>query len=347
MMHDPCQRVIRTQPDNRRGALSRAHRQGRTVRMRRSAKIVGVVLAAVAVAWVLMAVFRGTPRDVAPHWKADGDGMPRVIAHQGGNQERPGQTNLAFAHAHEIGVDVFELDVVLTADNRLAVIHDHTVDRATDGTGRVADMSYAEIRALDAGYGLEDEHGQPIRDPERNPFIGAGAYVPSLRELFETYPQMPMLIEIKDDNERGAIAADVLWALIDEFGRHDLVVVASFNRSPLEHFRSLSGGRVTMSGSMGEVVRFYAPHVLGLNALNNATPFSVFNLPVSFDVGPVTVDLTSRRLRRDIGRRGMALHYWTINSDEQMIRLIDLGVDGIITDRPSRLQELIAERRRR
>ncbi len=314
--------------------------------MRRTGKIVGVVLAIVAVAWVFMAVLRGSPHDIASHWLADGDGMPRVIAHQGGNQERPSETNLAFAHAHEIGVDVFELDVVLTADNRLAVIHDHTVDRTTNGTGRVADMSYAEIRALDAGYGLEDEHRRPIRDPARNPFIGVGAYVPSLRELFETYPGTPMLIEIKDDDERGAIAAEVLWGLIREFGREDLVVVASFNRSPLEHFRSVSEGRVTMSGSMGEVVRFYVPHVLGLHALNRATPFSVFNLPVSFDVGPVTIDLTSRRLRRDIARRGMALHYWTINSDEQMIELIDLGVDGIITDRPTRLQELIAERRR-
>ena len=139
--------------------------------------------------------------DIAPHWLADGDRMPRVIAHQGGNQERPVQSNLAFGHAHEIGVDVFELE-------------------------------------------------------------------------------------------------------------------------PLEHFRSL-----------------------GLNALNNSTSFRVFNLPVSFRVGPVTIDLTSRRLRRDIARRGMALHYWTINSDEQMVRLIELGVDGIITDRPSRLQEHIAERR--
>ena len=313
--------------------------------MKRTGRIVSILLVVIAVAWALLAVLRGSPHDTAPHWLADGDGMPRVIAHQGGNRERPGQSNLAFGHAHEIGVDVFELDVVLTADNRLAVIHDHTVDRSTDGTGRVAEMSYAEIRWLDAGYGLEDEHGRPVRDPARNPFIGVGAYVPSLRELFETYPDTPMLIEIKDDGARGAVAAEVLWGLIREFRREELVVVASFNRSPLEHFRSLSEGRVTMSGSMDEVVGFYVPHVLGLNALNNATPFRVFNLPVSFRVGPVTIDLTSRRLRRDIARRGMALHYWTINSDEQMVRLIELGVDGIITDRPSRLQELIAERR--
>ena len=315
--------------------------------MSRTWKSVGVALAVIAAAWGLMAGLWASPHNLEPQWRADRDGMPRVIAHQGGNQERPGQTNLAFAHAHEIGVDVFELDVVLTADNQLAVIHDHTVDRTTDGTGRVADMTYAEIRALDAGYGLEDERGRPIRDPARNPFIGVGAYVPSLRELFEAYPGMPMLIEIKDDDERGNRAAAELWNLIREFAREDLAVVASFNTSPLEQFRSLSAGRVTTSGSMGEVIRFYVPHVLGLNALNNATPFPVFNLPVSFDVGPFTIDLTSRRLRRDIARRGMAVHYWTINRDEEMIRLIELGVDGIITDRPSRLQELIAEHRRR
>ncbi len=242
--------------------------------MRRTWKTVGVTFAVIAVAWGLMAVLPGSPQDVAPHWRADRDGMPRVIAHQGGNQERPGQTNLAFEHAHEIGV---------------------------------------------------------------------GAYVPSLRELFETYPGMLMLIEIKDDGERGALAAEVLRDLIREFGREDLTVVASFNTSPLRHFRSLSDGRVPTSGSMDEVVRFYVAHILGLNALNRAMPFQVFNLPVSFDVGPLTLDLTSRRLRRDIARRGMAVHYWTINRDDEMIELIEMGVDGIITDRPSRLQELIAE----
>ena len=310
-------------------------------------KILIIVCVVIAAAWGFMAGFAGPPRDTSAHWLATPDGMPRVIAHQGGNQERPGQTNLAFAHAYDIGVDIFELDLVLTADNQLAVIHDLTVDRTTDGTGAVADLTYAEIRALDAGFGLEDEQGQPIRDPARNPFIGVGAYVPDLRELFETYPDMPMLVEIKNDDETGDRAAAVLWDLIREFGREDLVVVASFNQRPLQTFRELSDGRVTMSGSMDDVVRFYVPHLLALHALNRRTPFQVFNLPVSFDVGPITLDLTAGRLRRDIARRGMALHYWTINDDDAMRRLIDLGVDGIITDRPTRLIELIAEARGR
>ncbi|TVQ25471.1 MAG: glycerophosphodiester phosphodiesterase [Spirochaetaceae bacterium] len=310
-------------------------------------KVVIIVCVVIAAAWGFMAAFVSAPRDTSPHWLATSDGMPRVIAHQGGNQERPGQTNLAFTHAHEIGVDIFELDLVLTADDQLAVIHDHTVDRSTDGSGAVADMTYAEIRSLDAGFGLEDEQGQPIRDPALNPFIGVGAYVPNLRELFETYPDTPMLIEIKDDDERGDRAAAVLWNLVQEFNREDLVVVASFNSRPLATFREISGGRVTMSGSMDDVVRFYVPHLLALHALNNNTPFQVFNLPMSFDVGPLTLNLTAGRLRRDIARRGMALHYWTINDDANMRRLIELGVDGIITDRPTRLMELIAEARSR
>ncbi|MFP4510785.1 MAG: glycerophosphodiester phosphodiesterase [Spirochaetaceae bacterium] len=304
-------------------------------------KVFIIVCVFIAVVWGLAAAFVGDPRDTSPHWLATPDGMPRVIAHQGGNQERPAQTNTAFAHAHEIGVDIFELDVVLTADDELAVIHDLTVDRTTNGSGAVSEMTYAEIRALDAGFGLENEQGQPLRDPARNRFIGAGAYVPSLRELFETYPDTPMLIEIKDDDERGDRAAAVLWNLVQEFNREDLVVVASFNRRPLATFRDISGGRVTMSGSMDEVVRFYVPHLLALHALNRGTPFQVFNLPTSFDVGPISLNLTSQRLRRDIARRGMALHYWTINRDEDMQTLIELGVDGIITDRPTRLRELI------
>lgn len=278
-------------------------------------------------------------------WLADEDGFPRVIAHQGGNQEAPAHTHLAFSAAAEAGVDIFELDVVLTADDQLAVIHDLTVDRTTDGSGLVSELTYASIRLLDAGYGLEDADRQVIRNPEGNPFIGTGLYVPTLEELFQTYPAMPMLIEIKNRGGLGRRAAEKLWQLIQQYDRQNSVVVASFVQESLNHFREVSQGQVTTSAAVDETMRYYILHLLFLQGLNRGIDFSVFNLPLSWALGPVTVDLAAHRLRKSVQQQGVALHYWTINDEQEMRKLIAMGVDGIITDRPSKLIAIIDEMR--
>ncbi|MFW6362268.1 MAG: glycerophosphodiester phosphodiesterase [Spirochaeta sp.] len=311
----------------------------------RRAITAAVVFVCGAGIYLTLVFFPLSPISTAVVWLADSDGMPRVIAHQGGAQEVPSQTNLAFEYAASIGVDVFELDVVLTADDQLAVIHDLTVDRTTDGSGLVADMTYEEIRALDAGYGLLDSSGRVIRDPSQNPFIGRGAYIPSLQELFQRYPEQPMLIEIKDTGERGRRAAEVFWKLVQEYQRAETVVAASFSALPLKHLHRISDGVLLQSAAADHVLRFYALHLLRLHALNSALPFQVLNLPSAWDVGPFTVDLLSGSLREDIRNRGMALHYWTINDEDEMRDLIAMGVDGIITDRPSLLIAIIEEMR--
>lgn len=301
--------------------------------------VASIVLAVVVVSWVGLAVVPAPEAGTDPLWMGASD-APLLIAHQGGNREVPANTMAAFNHALAVGADVLEFDVVLTADERLAVIHDLTIDRTTDGTGPVADFTAEQLKSFDAGFGFEDGNGDPIRDAARNPFIGTGVTIPLLEEVFTAFPETPMLIELKDSGERGVRAASVLADAIESFDRAPRTIVASFHEGSLRAFRDVAPA-VATSASQGEMVPFYVKHRLRWNALNNGVPFQALQLPTAFDVGPVTLDLTRRALRRDAARRGMPIHYWTINDRDEMERLTELGVAGIMTDLPTTLAEVL------
>jgi glycerophosphoryl diester phosphodiesterase len=320
-------------------------------RSRRAWMAPAIVLAALAVAWLVFFLWPKAGTQAPDAWKAHANGALLVMAHQGGAMERPSESNLAFEYSAAIEVDAFELDVALTADGVLAVIHDTTLDRTTDGSGPVRAKTYAEIKLLDAGYGLQDLDESQIRDKARNPYIGVGAYIPSLDELFRTYPAMPMLVEIKDAGETGALAAAELRRLVDLYDRAALTLVASFHGESMAAFSGLPGKPTVLSASMPEAYKFYILHALGINALNNGLGFGTLSLPVSAKLGPLAIDLTAQRLRRDVASRGMVLYYWTINDNPTMAKLVDLaakeavsGIGGIITDRPGVLIQVLKDR---
>lgn len=311
-----------------------------TRQSRRRGRRLFVILGVIASLWLVALVWpvsRATPPSL---WV--GADAPLVIAHQGGNQEAPGNTMAAFDRAVAVGADALEFDVALTADGELVIIHDLTVDRTTDGSGAVSELTISELARLDAAFGLEDESGRPIRDPALNPFIGQGIGVPALRDLFARHPQMPMLIEIKNDGELGSSAAAELASLIDEYNRADRTIVASFHEDSLVAFRDASGGSVVTSASQGEMIPYYAFFRLGWRPFNNRPPFAALQLPTTFDVGPITLDLTTASFRRYTTRRGLPIHYWTINDDAEMVRLAQLGAAGLITDRPEAMRGIFA-----
>jgi len=121
----------------------------------------------------------------------DGVTTPLVIAHQGGDGVWPGDTMFAFEQAVGIGVDVLEMDAHITKDGEIVLMHDETVDDTTDGTGLIEDLTLAEIKQLDAAYEWSIDDGKTF------PYRGQGIQVPTLRELFEKFPDMRYLIEIK------------------------------------------------------------------------------------------------------------------------------------------------------
>ncbi|WP_066069616.1 glycerophosphodiester phosphodiesterase [Neobacillus soli] len=256
---------------------------------------------------------------------------PLVIAHQGGELLAPSNTMAAFTNAANMGVDVLETDLHITKDGHLVAIHDPTVDRTTNGHGRVADMTLKEIQKLDAGYHFKDLQGN-------DSYRGKGVYIPTAEEIFQTFGDMRIEMEIKDDNppERVDEMSSKLWTLIKKYQMEDKILVASFDQDILDTFNNFSKDRVATSGGKQEVTKFVVFHKFFLRDLYQPYTDS-FQLPTE-DSG---FDLTDKKLIDGAHRRGMQMHYWTIDDPKTMKKLLDAGADGILTNRPDLLLKLL------
>jgi glycerophosphoryl diester phosphodiesterase len=251
---------------------------------------------------------------------------PLVIAHQGGEQLFPSNTMLAFAGAVEMGVDVLELDIHATADDVIVAIHDDTVDRTTDGSGRISELAFSELAQLDAGYYWTGDEGQTF------PFRGQGITIPSLKEIFTAFPNMPMNIEIKQ--ESPSIVSS-FCRLLSEFGKGEQVLVASFHQTTIEEFRAQCTG-VATSMVESEIRLLYGLNLARLGAIFRAPGHAIQIPEYSGDLHVATESFV-----RAAHAHNVEVHVWTVNEVEDMQRLLDVGVDGIITDRPDRLLELV------
>jgi len=254
---------------------------------------------------------------------------PEVIAHRGGNGEWPGETIGAYEHSRKLEVDVIEMDIYLTSDQQLVLMHDRSVSKTTDGTREVHEYTLAEIQHLNAGYNwTPDNRTLPygMKFAELSPELQRKLHVPSLREVFDQFGDMRMIIEMKP---AVCSPAAQLWSMLREYPQIiPNVLVASFRDRYLNEFRRLSRGQVATSVSVIELIQL----LLGLRG---------FEKPVR----PCLVDAPHRLLRpflmKKFRRRGYAVHAWTVNKRQDMERMKNLGVDGIITDNPSLLLDVL------
>jgi glycerophosphoryl diester phosphodiesterase len=285
-------------------------------------------LAVLLAGCVFYAVLSRTKGEVVPeHQYFKGDaGRPLVIAHRGGAGLWPENTLYAFEHAAASGVDVIETDVHATKDGELVVFHDVNVERTTDGAGPLGSLTLAELKRLDAAYRFSPDGGRSF------PLRGSGVVVPTLREVFEALPQMRFNIEPKQSVP--SLAAP-LCRMIREHGMTDKVMVASFSGAVLAEFRR-ECPEVATSAATGEVASFLTLQSAGLAA--SYSP-AMQALQVPEQAGAVRV------LTRDfVGAahgRNLRVHAWTINAEADMRRLVEMGVDGIITDYPDRLLKVL------
>ena len=250
--------------------------------------------------------------------------QPLVMAHRGGLGHWPENTILGFHKALEQNVDVLEIDVWRTKDNVVVVNHDRTVDRTTDGSGRVADFTLKELQALDAGYRWSLDGAFPYR--------GAGHVIPTLDQVFTEFPEARVNIDIKENSDE---LINGVCQSIEKHNAHDTVIVASFHQSVLPRVRERCPGVVTSAG-FWETARFLVLSWFRLTWLYKP-PFAAFQVPVKLGFLPV---VTPTFVRAAHGL-GVEVHPWTINDPEVMRRLIDMGVDGIITDYPDRLWKVL------
>ena len=263
-------------------------------------------------------------------------GQVDVIAHQGGNLEWPDSTRLAYDEAVEAGTDVLEMDVHLTLDGHVVVMHDERVDRTTNGQGAIRNMTLAHLKTLDAAYwwpyhDLDDVSKTAVPEDAVFPFRGQGEQIMTLAEMFEAYPNHRFVVELKSD--RQTLRAAVL-ALLDRYDRWDSVLLASFYQETLQAVRREAPQAQTY-GAEAEIRLFYVLHRLYLERL---FPYDIDAFAIPMHSGGF--DLSTPRFVQAARNAGILLHYWTINDDEDMQALTGLGVDGIITDRPSRLIDL-------
>lgn len=265
-------------------------------------------------------------------------------AHQGGAREAPSSTLFALRQAVAAGADALELDVHATADGELVVCHDATVDRTTGGHGAIADLTLADVQALDNAYwwvaGEVVAPGRPDRDyPYRGRAPAEAAFgVASLREVLEEFGGVFLNLDIKQTAPDVAPYEARLAALLREFGRRDDVIVASFLDHATEAFSAVAPEIPTSYGTGATALFWQAVH----GGEDPPTPRSgqvALQVPTEFQ-GLTVVD---EPFVAAAHRRGLAVHVWTIDDAEEMRRLVDLGVDGIMTDRPSVLDGVLRE----
>jgi len=246
---------------------------------------------------------------------------PEVIAHRGGAAEWPAETIFAFRKAIERGVDVLEFDVRRTADNEIVLMHNAKVDETTDGSGYVADKTLKELKKLNAGAQWPLLHSHDFK-------------IPTLSEvfaLFDDYPDLRLNIEIKD---RDLWMANAVGQMIVQRGIENNVLVASGWDSVITEFRR-NYSQVATSASVLEILKFQAwNNVLGSNSRLETDAIQWHSR-----FGPVLV--IKRGFVKKAKSLDLIVHAWTVNTRREMKRMIELDVDGIITDHPTALLKIL------
>ena len=258
-------------------------------------------------------------------------GWPVSFAHRGASARAPENTLEAFRLAAADGARGLETDVHMTLDGRVVAIHDDSVDRTTNGHGLVRRMTLAELKGLDAGYRFTADGGETF------PYRGRGVRVPEIREVFREFPSLAVNIEIKEDQPG---VEEALLRVIEEEGAEDRVLVVSGKARPVARFRKLSRGGVRTGASAREIVTFFYLSRLGLEGLLRP-PYGALQVPAERRGTRVVTP----RFLDAAHRRGVRVDVWTIDDPEEMRHLLDLGADGIMTNRPEVLQEVLGERR--
>lgn len=246
---------------------------------------------------------------------------PIILAHRGGADEYPENSIEAFEAMRDLGFTYIETDVHVTSDGQLVLIHDPDLDRTTNGSGEIRDHTWEEVSRL------VDQSG-------RRPML--------LREALEAFPDIDFNVDLKADSTVGPVIE-----LLNSGDCLDSVLIASFSEKRLRAVRRAVPGVVTSVGTSA-VIRLVlasrAPEALRRCILSR---FPGRDDGVACVQMPETyhgITILDENVVDIVHGMGLALHVWTINEAMDMSRLLDLGVDGLVTDRPRLAREVIALR---
>ncbi|MEO7446630.1 MAG: glycerophosphodiester phosphodiesterase [Humibacillus sp.] len=248
---------------------------------------------------------------------------PLALAHRGGALFPPNlgleNTLTAFGNAVALGYTHLETDVHLTRDGRLVAFHDSRLDRVSDRTGRLPDLTWDEVRAARLGQGTGQD------------------WIPRLDDVLDAFDGVCLNIDLKAPGTAGP-----LWQLIESRGLHDRVCVGSFHQRELSQFRRLARGRVaTAAGVAGTALLRLSP--AWLTALLRS-PGDVLQVPASVLVAGRRLPLVTTGFIDAAHRHDKQVHVWTVDDPDEMHRLLDLGVDGLVSDRIDLLKDVLLAR---
>lgn len=283
------------------------------------------------------------------------------FAHQGGALEAPSDTLFALKRARALGADVLEIDVHATADGEVVLIHDTTVDRTTDGSGRVDEHTLAALKELDAAYwfvegcgacrdrppGKYEHRGYATGDrrippglAERTGLAGLEPNdftVPTLREVLETFPDTFLNVEIKRTAPETEPYEREVARLLQEYDRVHDVAVVSFHDRAIERFKAHAPA-VDTATATARTAAFWGSSRAALPG-GPSPRYEAVQVPIEYEgVRVVTEDFV-----QDAHDNDLAVHVWTIDDPATMRWLVDVGVDGIMTDRPTVLRAVLDE----
>lgn len=258
---------------------------------------------------------------------------PIVLAHRGGSLLAPECTMAAFDLAAQLGVHGFEIDIRLTKDEEIVVFHDEYVDRTSDGSGRVADMTLEELKQLNFGYNFVDLDGYFTYKDQK-------AEILTLSELLQRYPDKLINIDMKDEPNtyEGGLMPSKLWRLLEDLEAENQVVVTSFHDEQIDRFNLYAQNRVALGAGVGEVRKAYTSYTSQFGHLYNPK-VDVFQIPTKYGVLP----LDTSNFIHFLGNLNIPVHYWTIDDPNEMTRLLKNGAKGIVTDRPDLAMQALAQ----
>jgi glycerophosphoryl diester phosphodiesterase len=254
-------------------------------------------------------------------------GWPVNFAHRGGAKIVPENTLEGFREGLRVGAGVLELDVHALADGTVVVHHDETVDRTTNGSGAIREMTLAEVKRLDAGYRFTPDGGRTY------PHRGEGVKVPTLEEVYREFTDVPINVEIK--GKRPDIE-EAVWRIIEGVGAEERTLVVSEDSGTIRRFREASGGSVATASSSAELIFFWLLSRLRLIGLSKPS-YQALQGPETYK----GLRIVTPELVRGAHERGLRVDVWTIDHEPDMRRLLGFGVDGIMTDRPDILTRVL------
>ncbi|MBN1572108.1 MAG: glycerophosphodiester phosphodiesterase [Deltaproteobacteria bacterium] len=244
---------------------------------------------------------------------------PIIFAHRGAHARFPENTIPAFEEALRVGTNYIETDTQLTRDGVPILHHDDNVVNLTGEDRFIRDLTLKELKKLDAGYTFSPDGGKSF------PHRGKGIHIPSLEEVLRKFDLARFNIDIKDGT---AESAKVVLYIVKRHKAGDRVLLASFAHPALAYIRK-EAPEIATSACRKEVVRFLIDSLIRGKRVK-AVPYDALQVPEKQH----GIKVVNRRLLKGAKALGLQVHVWTINDEETMKRLLKLGVDGIITDRP-------------